>query len=329
MRTLYEINWLGPFRFYTGIDHPSVFTAPEAQVENGLYLWGVPVDGRILVNTVGITIGSIPARVQANMDYSLKGQDREHADPVAFREGRRVSIARGPDFRAEVEETYRAMVCFVAPMSSIEDVRLKQCESTLIRRCRAFDESSGNPFLSNGPVSRRDLGEIIVASQLPSDCEYTCPAIPCEASILESGEIVTGAVESIPATQLAADASAVPATSEEVVAERSGIDPSWVEHPVDPGNLVRYQGKPLPDLRRESWRAPELSPGELEDCTRYYSGDQKCPQCGSPNWVKTCAYRDNDRGERYERDVWVCRGCGRLVARRNEEHRYVGVFPTG
>ncbi|HVJ66817.1 MAG TPA: DUF433 domain-containing protein [Caulifigura sp.] len=196
MSSVVRCDWIGPFSWHGRGPYPDL-VSPTAQVAGGIYIWCVPVGDTLRVNYIGKAEGNLPARIEHSYKCSMAGMDQEFVDPDSFEKGiRKVNWARrkapypkwGVEERSAIQRTYQCMVYFLAPLKLDDVSRLVQVESTLIRRCRSFDAVAGR-FRSNNKLSRRDLGEIAIVSRLPASCGFSCPAVPCGVTILESGEI--------------------------------------------------------------------------------------------------------------------------------------------
>ncbi len=88
----YEIEWLGPYRFY-GTKSDMLFAQPAAQ-QSGLYLWTIPFDDRYLTYYVGETGRSFIARFTEHVQCCLHGYYRIY-DPQLFARGEKVLIWEG------------------------------------------------------------------------------------------------------------------------------------------------------------------------------------------------------------------------------------------
>jgi len=155
------LRWEGPFSFSPSADRPCILGAVSAEGP-GVYLWALPVDGRYLVNYVGITAGSVAARQDEHVRLYLSGKYTIY-NPKDFAQARKTRLfdpldglaaflSRYVEISQALAEYLKMIHVFFAPLK-VEKVLLERIESALIEAIR----NAGGPaatFLDNARISR-------------------------------------------------------------------------------------------------------------------------------------------------------------------------------
>jgi len=91
--TQYEIELIGPLRWYGGDRSQNIFECPDSQ-KPGIYIWAIPYNQSHLVYYVGETGRSFAERFEEHIKEYLSGLYRIY-DPGEFAQGRKRLIWEG------------------------------------------------------------------------------------------------------------------------------------------------------------------------------------------------------------------------------------------